>query len=288
MNIGFLGSGHLGFEVLKRIVSQYAICAVLTDKKSSDIILYCKENAIEYFVGNPRNGQGASFLSAIKIDLLVSVNYLFIVEADILIQPVRLSVNFHGSLLPKYRGRTPHVWAIINSERETGVTAHVMTQGCDEGDIIEQKTVPIEDDDTGHSILMKYNLLYPNFVVEVLNKIESGNYQLRKQNHEIATFFGKRTPEDGLIDWNWQKKRVYNWVRALAAPYPSAFSFQQGVKVKINKVEYSDFGFTCNTVNGTIVEIDQFYPIVKTPNGCMKLLDYSCELELTKGMILNG
>jgi methionyl-tRNA formyltransferase len=288
MNIVFLGSGHLGFEVLRKLVQRYTVCAVMTDKKSSEIIIFCEEKSIRCFIGNPRNGTGASFIANIKMDLLVSVNYLFIVKDDILCQASQLAINFHGSLLPKYRGRTPHVWAIINSERQTGVTAHVMTQGCDEGDIIDQRIVPIKSDDTGNSILMKFALLYPDFVVEVLSKIENGKYELRKQNHEIATYFGKRTPEDGLIDWNWQKERVYNWVRALAAPYPCAFSFQQGVKVKINKIEYSEFGFTNYTVNGTIVEIDQFYPIVKTPNGCIKLLDYNCELKLTKGMILNG
>jgi len=288
MNIGFLGSGNLGLEVLRRLPAKYNISAVLTDKKSMEIIHYCKERSIKCFTGNPRNGKGASFLSTIKIDLLVSVNYLFIVESDILIQPEHLAVNFHGSLLPKYRGRTPHVWAIINSEREAGITAHIMTQGCDEGDIIDQKIVPIKYEDTGHSILMKYLLLYPDFVCEVLGKIERLKYELQKQNHEKATYFGKRTPEDGLIDWNWQRERIYNWVRALSPPYPCAFCFHQEVKVKINKIEYSDFGFNYNTINGTIVRIDQFYPIVKVPNGCMKLLDYTCEIELKEGMILNG
>src|SRR5690606_11116288 len=100
------------------------------------------------------------------VDVLFSINYLFLIERDVLSQDPRV-VNLHGSLLPKYRGRTPHVWAIINNESHTGVTAHLVDEGCDTGPIILQREVPIEYTDTGATILLKFSSLYPEIIADV-------------------------------------------------------------------------------------------------------------------------
>ena len=286
MIIGFLGSGQLGFLVLKELKMHFAINFVMTDKMSLDIILFCTEQQIRFFAGNPRNGRALDQLSGIKCDLLISVNYLFLVEKDILQLPLKRAVNFHGSLLPKYRGRTPHVWAIVNNEKETGVTAHLMSDECDAGDIIAQLVIPITTTDTGQAILEKFKLVYPQFVVEVVEKIMGDDYQLSKQDHHLATFFGKRTPEDGLINWKWHKERIYNWVRALASPYPGAFSYYNGYKLIINEIEFSDLGFNFDDPNGTIVKIENGMPIIKTPNGCVKLLKFDCDNTLDVTTVL--
>src|SRR5688500_5389971 len=176
-------------------------------------------------------------------DLIFSINYLFLINRDLINYPNYGCVNFHGSLLPKYRGRTPHVWAIIDGETETGITAHFMTNEVDEGKIVKQIKVLIEENDTGFSVLAKFNVLYPTIINEVLSDIEQGKINAQEQECSKATYFGKRTPEDGMIQWDWQKEQIRNWVRAQAEPYPGAFTFYNNDKIIINKVQSSDYGF---------------------------------------------
>ena len=271
LKIGFLCSGGLGLHTLKVIGSLIKPQFILTDENSIKIIDFAKTNLIPIFIGNPRNTRSSDFLQNFYTDIIFSINYLFIVNENILNHPKRYAINFHGSLLPKYRGRTPHVWAIINGEKETGVTAHIMEEGCDTGDIVLQKTISIDENQTGADILDIYKETYSEMIGTILYNIEKNELKLRKQDHDKATYFGKRTHEDGRIDWNWQKERIYNWVRAQADPYPGAFSYINNQKITIDKIQYSDFGFNYEMPNGLILQTKPDI-LVKTPNGVIKLL----------------
>jgi len=271
MNLALFVSGDLGFNVLEYLRdSKYSINCVFTDLNSRGIVDTANHNRWPIFTGNPRNERALRFIDAYEIDIILSINYLFLIERS-LFSKSKLAVNIHGSLLPKYRGRTPHVWAIINNESKTGVTAHLIDDGCDAGDIIKQKEVIIDNNDTGADILEKFNKLYIPFVDEILDDYERGSITLLPQNNKNATFFGKRTPDDGRINWGWQKERIRNWVRAQAYPYPGAFTYSDelGEKVIIDEVVFSDKGFNETDRNGLIVSLN---PIcVKTPNGVLEL-----------------
>ncbi|XOV92287.1 MAG: methionyl-tRNA formyltransferase [Bacteroidota bacterium] len=287
MKIGLLVSGSLGCSLLKELSHNNEILAVLTNKSSEGIIEFCQTKMIPYYVGNPRNGRVREFIKIGIPDLLLSVNYLFLIEEDLIQWPKLWAFNVHGSLLPKYRGRTPHVWSIINNEFETGVTVHLIDESCDTGDIVAQERVAIETDDTGASLLSKYVEIYPKIIDRVLKMIQLDEIVPRRQEESKATIFGKRTPDDGLIDWNWQKERIRNWVRAQSFPYPGAFSFYKGHKLIIDKVEYSDNGFRSDQTNGTILEVKQGL-IVKCPNGSLRLSAIRNELpKISPGEILN-
>ncbi len=280
MNYCICVSGALGLTVLQCLAtSSITIKCVLTDRHSDGIIAYCEQQNLPVFAGNPRNGKAFSWLDEQRIEFenLLSINYLFILEPDVLNKATGYAVNFHGSLLPKYRGRTPHVWAIINGEKETGVTAHLMNANCDDGDIVRQVVVPIDEEDTGAIILEKYKALYPDLVLQVVKDIESGNVSCRKQDISKATYFGKRSPGDGEINWSWQKERIRNWVRAQANPYPGAFTFLNDDKIIINKIEYSDLGYQDTMDNGLVVAVIDGTPYVKTQNGVVKLLDFQTD-----------
>jgi methionyl-tRNA formyltransferase len=272
-NIILLCSGGLGEIALRYIHSTKQLTFVFTDKTSVSIIDYCKENGIALFIGNPRNEEAKIVIRSLKCNILLSINYLFVVGADLLSVAWDYAINVHGSLLPKYRGRTPHVWAIINGEKETGVTAHLMTQGVDDGKIVKQVSIPIEDIDTGFSVLQKFNVAYLSVIVEVLEDVDRNNVNLIEQDHLKATYFGKRTPDDGEIDWNWQKERIRNWVRAQRAPYPGAFSYYEGEKIIIHEIAYSEVGFNYTDKNGLILR-DRPLPIIKTPNGGVTLVQF--------------
>lgn len=271
LKLGILASGALGFHVLKSLYKTHTISFIATNSTSNQIVELSTRNKTLLFVGNPRKGKLFKALNGIDCDVVLSVNYLYLIEKDVINLPKKHAINFHGSLLPKYRGRTPHVWAIINGEKECGITAHLINEACDTGAILYQKKVNILADDTGQKILDKYKLQYPFVVNKVLSMIENNSLSPREQAHEKATFFGKRTPDDGQIDWSWQKERIYNWIRAQAYPYPGAFTFYEGVKIVIDSLSYTDLGFDNAVENGTIVKVYNNIPCVKTSNGVLKL-----------------
>lgn len=269
MKLGVLVSGNLGLELLNHLANLHDISFVMTDKNSTKIIDFCSYNDIDIFIGNPRRKIVEDFILNKEIETLISVNYLFLIGKNLINLPSKIAFNVHGSLLPKYRGRTPHVWSIINNEKVTGITAHLIDEGCDSGDIIEQVEVKIDNNDTGNDILNKFQSLYSVIIDKVLNQVENDSVNFKTQNNELATYFGKRVPEDGQINWGWQKERIRNWVRALAFPYPGAFTFIDNVKVIVDEVEFVEIGFNYDTPNGTLISLKPL--LVKTPNGVIEL-----------------
>lgn len=270
LKIAILCSGELGFDTLKKIASTYLVKCILTDSHSESIMVFSKNNNIPFFAGNPRKNKGYQFIKNFDIDIIASINYLFLIEEDIINHSNKLSFNIHGSLLPKYRGRTPHVWAIINNEKEAGITAHVIDAGCDTGEIIHQIKIPIGNEDTGANMLEKYAEAYFPLVKKVLYDIEHNQLNLMLQKESSATYFGKRTPADGAIDWNWNREKIRNWVRAQAHPYPGAFTFYGGQKIKIDKVSFSDIKVMDEHLNGEIISTNP-KTVVKAANGAIKV-----------------
>lgn len=268
--IGVLCSGGLGLETLSKIAKEYTIQFILTDRNSSGILDFANQNNIPIYAGNPRKGKGYNFIKDFSVDIIASINYLFLIEEDMINHSNILTFNIHGSLLPKYRGRTPHVWAIINGETKAGITAHIIDAGCDTGKIIHQIEIPIMDEDTGAIILEKYVQEYYPMIIKVLNDVASNQLKLKPQNEEEATYFGKRTPADGEINWDWTKEKIKNWVRAQANPYPGAFTFYNYEKIIIDKVSFSEEKTNQNPLNGEIIQVEPNV-LVKTKNGLIRL-----------------
>jgi len=286
MKLGALVSGVLGFEVLEDLISENDVIFVMTDKKSLKIIEFCKTKNIALFVGNPRKGKGIQFAKGLDIEVLISINYLFLIDEDIINLPQKLAFNIHGSLLPKYRGRTPHIWAIINNEDKTGITAHVIDKGCDTGEIIEQKVVAISKHDTGASVLGKFRKHYIPLVRSILYKISNNEISLKPQEEDKATYYGKRTPLDGKINWEWQKERIRNWVRAQTYPYPGSFTNYQKKKVIVDEIEFCDTGYNYDMKNGQIISGEPL--IIKCPNGALKIkkIRNTEQIDFQKGEML--
>ncbi len=288
MKICLLVSGGLGLQVLQELKSKYQIVSVFTDRGSVAITEACKEYGIPVFVGNPRSKPIDDFIRKLECEILLSVNYLFIINSALISLPSKYAINVHGSLLPKYRGRTPHVWAIINGEQETGITAHLIEEEVDAGAIIGQISVPITAEDTGATILEKYNKLYPQLISNVLEQAVNGTLVFTVQNNALATYFGKRTPEDGRINWDWSKERIRNWVRAQAAPYPGAFAYYKGERFIINCANFDDTGYRYDNPNGLILKAGEDTIIVKTNNGalCLSKLAMPHPINFEEGTIL--
>jgi methionyl-tRNA formyltransferase len=292
MNYCVCASADYGYTVLKTLFEKgLDIVCILTNKKSPDIIELAEKNNTPYFAGNPREGKAFEWIkqNGFEFDNILSVNYLFILEGDVLSLAKKNAVNIHGSLLPRYRGRTPTVWSVINGEKEIGVTAHLMNEQCDDGDIIRQEVLTIGPDETAGMVDDRFFEMYPSFVWKVVQDVESGNFPRIKQDPKLATYFGRRTPDMGEINWDWQKERIHNWVRAQAQPwFPGAFTYCNGEKVIINKITYSTLGFIYDMPNGLVVSIEDGHPMVKTPNGIIRLEEFVSSVEIKEADVLIG
>ncbi|MBO5645174.1 MAG: formyltransferase, partial [Lentisphaeria bacterium] len=164
-------------------------------------------------------------ISAMQPDFIFSFYYRNILKQDILDIPAKGAVNLHGSLLPKYRGRVPINWAIINGETESGVTLHYMTSKPDAGDIIAQERFDICCCDTAKTVFGKAVDAAKKLLKTTLPKLADGTAERIPQNDADATTYGGRCAKDGEIDWNKSAEAVHNLIRAVTKPYPGAFSF---------------------------------------------------------------
>jgi UDP-4-amino-4-deoxy-L-arabinose formyltransferase/UDP-glucuronic acid dehydrogenase (UDP-4-keto-hexauronic acid decarboxylating) len=160
-----------------------------------------------------------------KPDILFSFYYRHLIRAEILDIPKGGCLNLHGSLLPKYRGKAPINWVLVNGETETGVTLHCMTPRPDDGDIVAQEKIAISDDDTALTLHRKVAQAAEKLLDEILPQIKNGRAPRTPQDHAKATYFGGRRPADGEIGWSKKAREVRNLVRAVTRPFPGAFSF---------------------------------------------------------------
>lgn len=158
-------------------------------------------------------------------DILFSFYYRNMVGKKILATPPAGCLNLHGSHLPRYRGRCPVNWVLIHGEKETGVTLHYMTPRPDDGDIVGQKRVPIDDNDTALSLHKKLAAAAGDLLDDLLPKIRENRAERIPQEQTSASYFGGRRPADGEIDWGQDAAGVRNLVRAVTRPYPGAFSY---------------------------------------------------------------
>lgn len=161
-------------------------------------------------------------------DIVFSFYYRRLLGSPLLAIPRRGCMNLHGSLLPRYRGRNPINWVLINGEERTGVTLHYMDERADHGDIIAQREVPIFPEDTALSLFRKMTGAARGLFRDTWPLIKAGQAPRRPQDHAQATYCRGRCPEDGLIDWEKSARDIANLVRAVTHPYPGAFTSCRG------------------------------------------------------------
>ena len=174
--------------------------------------------------------EDARFIRELEPDLIFSFSYRLVIPAEILKSASLGAFNIHGALLPRYRGRACVNWAVLNGETRTGVTLHHMVERVDEGRIVDQESVSIEPDETAHEVFKKMIPAARTVLKRSLPAILEGTAPGREQDESLATYFGRRSPEDGRIDWSKPASEIHNLIRALTHPFPGAFSFANGKK----------------------------------------------------------
>jgi methionyl-tRNA formyltransferase len=176
-------------------------------------------------------------LSQLRPDFIFSFYYRSLIGDGVLGCARRAALNMHGSLLPKYRGRAPVNWAILHGERETGATLHHMVAKADAGDIVDQQAVPILCDDTARDVMGKVTTAAEIVLARSLPLLAAGTAARTPQRLSDGQYFGKRTPEDGRIEWSWPAARIHNLVRAVAPPYPGAFGDVSGQRWTLGRTQ---------------------------------------------------
>ncbi len=201
-------------------------------------------------------------------DILFSFYYRNIIKPAILEIPPQGCLNLHGSLLPKYRGRSPINWAILKGEKESGATLHYMTPRPDDGDIVCQTNVDISENDTARTVFDKVARASEKMLADILPKINAGTAPRIPQDHDQATYYGGRRAQDGEINWNAANTEIKNLVRAVTYPYPGAFSFIGNRKCFIWAV--TTLSDSVSAAPGTIISVDPL--IVACGKGAVQIV----------------
>ncbi len=213
-------------------------------------------------------------------DLVLVLGWYYIVPTVIIESVPFGCMAIHASLLPKYRGMAPITWAIINGEKETGVSLFYLEKGVDTGDIVAQKSIAIERADTVGSVYARVTDISIDILKEYLPLIARGKAPRIPQDHDRATIFPRRNPEDGLIDWSLPVKKICDFIRAQTRPYPGAFCYYEKRKLYIWSADSITPPPGIEGKPGCIVKVDG-KPGVVTGEGVLLLTECQFDTEET-------
>jgi len=246
MRIIFMGYHNIGYACLEALIARARelgdeIVAVVThadDPRENIWFASVRQLAFENYLpvyqpANPNDPAFVAAMQALQPDFLFSCYYRHMLKQPVLDLPRLGALNLHGSLLPRYRGRCPVNWVLVHGETETGVTLHYMEEKADQGDIVGFKRIPITFEDTALTLFAKMTAAAPELIREAYPLLRAGTAPRLTQDHARASYYGGRTPADGLIDWRHSALQTYNLIRAVTYPYPGAFTFFQGRKLLV-------------------------------------------------------
>ena len=213
-------------------------------------------------------------LRELKADVFVVAAFGQILSKEILDMPKYGCVNIHASLLPKYRGAAPINWAIINGEKETGVTIMQMNEGVDTGDMLSHVVVPIAPKETAESLFDKLAKAGAELIVETLPKLEAGEIIPVPQDESQSSHVKMMNKSLGKIDWNQDAVVIERLVRGLNS-WPSAYTYYQGKSVKLWDCDVVEAA--AKAVPGTIIAVAKDSFDVATGNGALRVLELQLE-----------
>ncbi|MEW6671760.1 MAG: methionyl-tRNA formyltransferase [Thermodesulfobacteriota bacterium] len=229
--------------------------------------------ALNLPVSQPESIRTVEFGRAVKAlqpDVMVVVAFGQILPKSLLSVPSYGSINIHASLLPKYRGPAPIQWAIINEEKQTGVTTMVMDEGLDTGDILLTEKTDILPEDTAGTLYDRLAGLGAELLGETLRRLGTGNIRPLPQDHRLSTYAPLLKKTDGQIDWSRPAHTLDAFIRGMS-PWPGAFTFHAGKRLKILRAEPART--EAREAPGTVVQGFSGELRVMTGDGALSLLD---------------
>lgn len=283
LKIGYFADGPWAHKTFEKLIADKSIkiCFVCVRYDRNDEILkkLAFDNNIDVLVEKNINSQDFIELTKNKydVDLFVSMSFNQIFKNKIINLPRLKTINCHAGKLPFYRGRNILNWALINDEKEFGITVHYVDEGIDTGDIILQRTFQILDSDDYNTLLEKAyeecaNILYDAIVLIRLNLVKP----IKQKNiHSFGMYCGRRQAGDEIIDWNQNSRDLFNFIRAICKPGPMAQSYINNKVIYINKSEMVKDAINYKCIVGQVLSKDKdnsFY--VKTKDNVLKITQY--------------
>jgi methionyl-tRNA formyltransferase len=283
MRVVFMGNHTVGVRTLATLCRSCEVTGVVAHPPDvEDAVRY--ESVYDFATRQglsvkrlrPTDDHFQSFVRAARPDLIWLTDYRYIVPRDILVMARLGAINLHPGLLPKYRGRAPLNWAIINGETRLGLTAHFVSEDVDAGDIVAQESFDLAPSEDVGDALEKLYPMYENITAQVLGAFEGGTIQRTPQANGVRKVHPPRRPEDGWIDWRRRASDIGNLVRGVTRPYPGAFGFVGERRVTFWKCAVEQR--PVDAAPGTILEIagDGSFRIA-CGSDVLIALDYSVE-----------
>ena len=283
IRVVFMGTPSFAVPILDALIKEYNVVLVvsqpdaLKDRKGNIMPTPVKElaqkNNIKVFQPHKLKDDYKVIIDA-NPDLIVTCAYGQIVPKELLDYPKYGAINVHGSLLPKLRGGAPIHWALINGEKETGVTVMYMAEKMDAGDIISQSKIKIEDSDNLDILYNKLSLLGRDLLIETIPLIIANKIKPIKQDEKLVTYGYNIKKEEEKINLNNSAFDIHNLIRGLSST-PGAYSFLDGKRVKIYSSEIIDKETKAEP--GTIVACDKEGIVIATKDKLLKILDLQIE-----------
>ena len=250
MKIGFFGTPDFAAQILADLLAEKdmeVLYAVTQEDKptgrkqtltKTPVKVLAEAHGICVFTPQKlrKNAELLDGLRKREADYLVVAAYGKILPKEVLALPKKIPVNVHGSVLPKYRGASPIQAALLAGEAETGVTIMEMSEGMDEGDILDILPIAINGRETAQTLFEKFARESGAFLAQTLRKYDAGKITPQKQNHAQATYCGKIEKEDGRIDWTKTAAEIYHAWQA-HTPWPGAYTFYGREKLRIDDCE---------------------------------------------------
>jgi methionyl-tRNA formyltransferase len=242
MKIFLFAGSRRGHAVLKKLIEQKAnivgiLCLVEDPHEEAyhpKVTVIAKEHSIPLFYSSDiKSLDYAALLNQINPDIAFAIGWRYLITKEAYTVPPKGTLIIHDSLLPAYRGFAPMNWAIINGEKETGVTLFHIAEGVDSGPIIDQLKTSITQDDTAKTLDEKIIALYEEIIIKNLPALEQNTAQSVPQDETLASYTCKRTPEDGEIHWQNTAEHIHNLIRGLTCPFPGAYTTLRGKKIVV-------------------------------------------------------
>lgn len=290
MKIGYFADGPWAHRALTLIldssVFQVQFICVRYDSQDPVLIQMANKNSIPVFSHPKINSD--EFLEKVRsfgCDLFVSMSFNQIFKKQILSVSRLGIINCHAGKLPYYRGRNILNWALINDEKEFGITVHFVDEGIDTGDIILQKTYPISDDDDYGSLLKVAQHECASLLHEALLLIqkEKLNRLVQTDIHPLGFYCARRVPGDEILNWNQNSRDIFNFIRAISSPGPMASTTLQGETVKIGKAVFLGNAISFKGIPGSVIGKSNHGYIVKTADSSIEIQGVSASRPLRIG-----
>jgi len=279
VNIIFAGTPNFALPALVNLHSAHNISLVITQKDRprgrGKKMQYTpvKEKALDlglevYQPDSINSKDSIDKIRELKPDCIVVIAFGQILKEEVLNLPKYGCINIHASLLPKYRGAAPINWAIINGEKETGISIMEMNTGLDTGPILNIKSIPIEDIDNSISIHDKLSNLGGEMILETLKNLENGIADRIPQDDSLSNYAPILTKDMGRINWDDLGQNILNLIRGLK-PWPSAYTLYNGQNIKIHEAKIVE-KFS-NEENGTVVRVNEDGIFVNCEDSCIAI-----------------